>query len=689
MMESIIQADIMSKEKEEYADLEEVEYFHKKDLENIKQALASKSGRLGNDIWIMGTLDTPYGNEKFVNQFQDRLRKIPEAAKLEKQPKMVLKLGEIIGVQSVKSIKEKKAKMEAEIKARENVALEHEQKVPRKGKTLLQIDSVTGEIIKEWVSVAEAVRELGIPDPHNIYGVAHANFDPEVTDIWIDKEEYPVLKERRKEIKKRRGYLKKYRKGQMKTQGRKKGGRGLLRADLSPSESEPDVEYWESEEEALKDYPTIVSAGSGSIAANFIWLYEKDFLDHKGEIDTDKMAKEIMTRYDQFHAIQRVTVAQTKVTPNTTPNQGTIKSQYITTLKNIGKWITIKEWAKEVAVQHPALLISASQQAAKHTKPMSGLNAIVDRLSSHVSQDIFGSYIQIDDTRTPKRVRYNFKGRNFNVLQIDIKTGASTLWPTIVAAAKGTALPYHLLREATTGNNDSIYKDFIWLLKDNFNNTKDMSDNINYRLTDILKRNPNSLVSGKNNLGRKVVQIDPANQKIIQEWDSITDINNYYQGGKHYQSLRDAITNQTELFDSLWQDKELITLSKTIPILETTKEIETRIRKEVAVEMEKEAGIFMERLKKESGRKVKDLVGQNKLSKTYADSLVKNHRQEIKELTEKAKEDLNEHISILEATHRGELQEAKENTRREVLKEVRDNSSWWCQLGNSILSLVR
>lgn len=83
-----------------------------------------------------------------------------------------------------------------------------------------------------------------------------------------------------------------------------------------------------------------------------------------------------------------------------------IQDKYLETLKSMGDWITISEWATRVAEVYPDMLEKAEEQAANQVQDTTGLREIGARISSATSAGIFDGQIEVDTSERPRRVRF-------------------------------------------------------------------------------------------------------------------------------------------------------------------------------------------------------------------------------------------------------------------------------------------
>ncbi len=84
----------------------------------------------------------------------------------------------------------------------------------------------------------------------------------------------------------------------------------------------------------------------------------------------------------------------------------TMNKKYLDTLKEIGGWATVSEWAVKFCQTYPDLLEKANREAAKQKNPTTGLREIAARMSSQISRGAFTGTVEVDESERPRRVRY-------------------------------------------------------------------------------------------------------------------------------------------------------------------------------------------------------------------------------------------------------------------------------------------
>lgn len=84
----------------------------------------------------------------------------------------------------------------------------------------------------------------------------------------------------------------------------------------------------------------------------------------------------------------------------------TISEKYLESLKIIGDWCIVSEWAKKFAELYPDEYAKAEGQACNQKNDTTGLREIAARISSRLSTGGFEDTVEIDDSERPRRVRY-------------------------------------------------------------------------------------------------------------------------------------------------------------------------------------------------------------------------------------------------------------------------------------------
>lgn len=84
----------------------------------------------------------------------------------------------------------------------------------------------------------------------------------------------------------------------------------------------------------------------------------------------------------------------------------TISEKYLESLKIIGDWVIVSEWAKKFAEIYPDEYAKAEAQARNQKNDTTGLREIAARISSRLSTGGFEDRVEIDDSERPRRVRY-------------------------------------------------------------------------------------------------------------------------------------------------------------------------------------------------------------------------------------------------------------------------------------------
>jgi hypothetical protein len=83
-----------------------------------------------------------------------------------------------------------------------------------------------------------------------------------------------------------------------------------------------------------------------------------------------------------------------------------IRDKYLESLKMIGGWVIVSEWAVKFGEMYPELLAKAHQEALKQKKPSTGLREIAARMSSAISTGAFEGKVEVDESERPRKVRY-------------------------------------------------------------------------------------------------------------------------------------------------------------------------------------------------------------------------------------------------------------------------------------------
>tara|TARA_Y100000034_G_C6910321_1_gene424393 strand:- start:14217 stop:14435 length:219 start_codon:yes stop_codon:yes gene_type:complete len=65
----------------------------------------------------------------------------------------------------------------------------------------------------------------------------------------------------------------------------------------------------------------------------------------------------------------------------------TITEKYLLSLREIGNWVTVSEWAEKFAEDYPDQLEKANKQAEGQKQETTGLRELAARISSKVSKD--------------------------------------------------------------------------------------------------------------------------------------------------------------------------------------------------------------------------------------------------------------------------------------------------------------
>jgi len=83
----------------------------------------------------------------------------------------------------------------------------------------------------------------------------------------------------------------------------------------------------------------------------------------------------------------------------------TMIDKYLHTLREIGDWTTVSEWAVKFGDLFPDLLEKAEREAANQKNDTTGLREIAARISSRISRGAFGDSIEVDDSERPRKIR--------------------------------------------------------------------------------------------------------------------------------------------------------------------------------------------------------------------------------------------------------------------------------------------
>lgn len=83
-----------------------------------------------------------------------------------------------------------------------------------------------------------------------------------------------------------------------------------------------------------------------------------------------------------------------------------IRDKYLESLKMIGGWVIVSEWAIKFGEMYPDLMAKAHQEALKQKRPSTGLREIAARMSSAISTGAFEGKVEVDESERPRKVRY-------------------------------------------------------------------------------------------------------------------------------------------------------------------------------------------------------------------------------------------------------------------------------------------
>ena len=83
-----------------------------------------------------------------------------------------------------------------------------------------------------------------------------------------------------------------------------------------------------------------------------------------------------------------------------------IRDKYLESLKMIGGWVIVSEWAIKFGEMYPELMAKAHQEALKQRRPSTGLREIAARMSSAISTGAFEGKVEVDESERPRKVRY-------------------------------------------------------------------------------------------------------------------------------------------------------------------------------------------------------------------------------------------------------------------------------------------
>ncbi|WP_258239487.1 HNH endonuclease [Arcobacter sp. LA11] len=83
-----------------------------------------------------------------------------------------------------------------------------------------------------------------------------------------------------------------------------------------------------------------------------------------------------------------------------------IHEKYLEALKSFDDYITVSQWAEKVGELYPDVLEKANQEAQNQKNDTTGLREIAARISSRLSTGGFDSFIKIDNSERPRRVKY-------------------------------------------------------------------------------------------------------------------------------------------------------------------------------------------------------------------------------------------------------------------------------------------
>lgn len=83
-----------------------------------------------------------------------------------------------------------------------------------------------------------------------------------------------------------------------------------------------------------------------------------------------------------------------------------IQDRYLEALKLSGEWLTVAEWAQQVAELYPDLLEKAEIEAENQKRDTTGLREIAARISSSLAKGTFQHFVEEDRSFKPRKLIY-------------------------------------------------------------------------------------------------------------------------------------------------------------------------------------------------------------------------------------------------------------------------------------------
>ena len=83
----------------------------------------------------------------------------------------------------------------------------------------------------------------------------------------------------------------------------------------------------------------------------------------------------------------------------------TLREKYLKVLSDQNDWLTVSEWAVQVAEAYPEILSKADEQAAKQKQETTGLREIAARISSNIAGGVYADSIDVDTSERPRRIK--------------------------------------------------------------------------------------------------------------------------------------------------------------------------------------------------------------------------------------------------------------------------------------------
>ena len=139
-----------------------------------------------------------------------------------------------------------------------------------------------------------------------------------------------------------------------------------------------------------------------------------------------------------------------------------IHEKYLEALKTFTNFVTVSEWAEKFVEMFPEELEKANIQAQNQVRDTTGLREITARISSRIATGGFSQKILIDDTETPKKVKYLTKEELDNYEQREIEEDIEPIKrQDIINNATSKLEVYELYRITEFENIQKSFKQFF------------------------------------------------------------------------------------------------------------------------------------------------------------------------------------------------------------------------------------